>query len=172
MILTPYQIFLGLSNKKERDGRNMWHVWERSERHASVWSWNLKPDSHCTDNRTVIKKGSDVLYRVWIGTSTPGMTLKTRHSSSEILKNACPAVDWKETVPKAWIGHEGKEMLDNLDVDVRIKCKLVLRKLEDVAWTGPSRWRENNKCAVWAKCRVCSAEPGGKNSNHRAVKSE
>jgi hypothetical protein len=32
-------------------------------------------------------------------------------------------------------------MLDNLDVDVRIKCKLALRKVEDVAWTGPMWFR-------------------------------
>ena len=87
MILTPYQILFGLSNKEQWDGRNKLHVWEGSETHTNVWWENLKPDSHYTDNRVPVKRRPNILFYLWIGVFRVSTTFKARHSCWDTQTN-------------------------------------------------------------------------------------
>jgi hypothetical protein len=71
---TPPQILLGRSNQGERDGRYMWHAWERRGMCTKFWWEGQKERYHLEDQGVDGRMGSErILERlaggVYIGSS-------------------------------------------------------------------------------------------------------
>ena len=46
MICTAHKILLGLSNREERDGLGMYHVWGTGEACTGLWTENRRERDH------------------------------------------------------------------------------------------------------------------------------
>ena len=68
MIRTPRQTLLGRSYQRERDGRGMWHVWERTRLYARGFGWgNLKEKDHLKNTSVEVRIKMDLKEIGWRG---------------------------------------------------------------------------------------------------------